>query len=162
MATSAAGQVRRVVILVQENHTVDNYFRGLAPCGAAVATDWPLSPNPPARDQSHDRHAYFHWLTGASTATHLQFDTAAVLPYYLYLAATGAFLENHCSEFGTNSTPNHLAIVGGQSPTLKNPSRRRFHRSGTCRRCPVSLTTTASPGGCTRPRRTTRSPSTAS
>lgn len=125
MATSAAGQVKRVVILVQENHTVDNYFRGLALYGAAVATDWPLSPNPPARDQRHDRHAYFNWLAAAGTATRLQFDTAAVLPYYLYLAATGAFLENHCSEFGTNSTPNHLAIVGGQSPTLKNPSRRQ-------------------------------------
>ena len=47
----------------------------------------------------------------------------AVLPYYAYLAATGAFLENHCSGFGTNSTPNHLLIVGGQSPTLRNPPR---------------------------------------
>lgn len=47
-----------------------------------------------------------------------------MLPYYLYLAITGAFLENHCSGFGTNSTANHLLIVGGQSPTLRNPSRR--------------------------------------
>jgi hypothetical protein len=54
----------------------------------------------------------------------VQFDTVGVLPYYLYLALTGAFLENHCSAFGTNSTANHLAIVGGQSPTLRNPSRR--------------------------------------
>jgi Phosphoesterase family len=116
--------VERVVIMVQENHTTDNYFRGLAPYGGAVATDWPLSPNPPASDQPHDRHAYFDWLTGASTGMHVQFDTAAVLPYYLYLAVTGAFLENHCAGFGTNSTPNHLLIVGGQSPTLKNPSAR--------------------------------------
>ena len=42
-----------------------------------------------------------------------------------YLALTGAFLEHHCSGFGTNSTPNHLLLVGGQSPTLKNPSRRQ-------------------------------------
>jgi hypothetical protein len=112
-----------VVILVQENHTVDNYFRGLAPYGANVATDWPLTPNPPAHDQPHDRHAYYEWLTGAGTAEHAQFDTRTAIPYYLYLALTGAFLENHCSGFGTNSTPNHLLIVGGQSPTLKNPSR---------------------------------------
>jgi Phosphoesterase family len=116
--------VKRVVIMVQENHTTDNYFRGLAPYGAAVATDWPISPNPPAKDNPHDRHAYFEWLTGASTGEHTQFDTGAVLPYYLYLAATGAFLENHCAGFGTNSTANHLLIVGGQSPTLKNPSSR--------------------------------------
>ena len=114
--------VERVVIMVQENHTTDNYFRALAPYGAAVATDWPTAANPPAADNPHDRQAYFEWLTGASTGAHVQFDTAAVLPYYLYLAATGAFLENHCAGFGTNSTPNHLLIVGGQSPTLKNPS----------------------------------------
>ena len=113
--------IMRVVVMVQENHTVDSYFRGLAPYGGNVATDWPLAVNPPTTDQPHDRHAYYEWLTGASTGTHVQFDTAAVLPYYLYLALTGAFLENHCAGFGTNSTANHLIIVGGQSPTLKNP-----------------------------------------
>ncbi|MGN6870536.1 MAG: alkaline phosphatase family protein [Solirubrobacteraceae bacterium] len=120
-----AGRVKRVVILVQENHTTDNYFRSLAPFGGAVASDWPIAANPPAKDQPHDRHAYFEWLTGAGTATHNQFDTRAVLPYYMHLALTGAFFENHCAGFGTNSTPNHLLIVGGQSPTLKNPSARQ-------------------------------------
>jgi Phosphoesterase family len=115
--------IKRVVIMVQENHTTDNYFRDLAPFGAAVATGWPTSPNPPATDPPHDRQAYFEWLTGASTGAHLQFDTRGVLPYYLHLALTGAFLENHCTGFGTNSTANHLLIVGGQSPTLKNPPR---------------------------------------
>jgi phospholipase C len=41
MADAATGAVKRVVIIVQENHTVDNYFRGLAPYGGNVATDWP-------------------------------------------------------------------------------------------------------------------------
>jgi phosphoesterase family protein len=108
--------------MVQENHTTDNYFRALAPYGADVATGWPTSPNPPPSDQPHDRRAYFHWLT-AGTSTHAQFDTAANLRFYEYLALTGAFLDHHCSGFGTNSTPNHLLLVGGQSPTLKNPSR---------------------------------------
>jgi hypothetical protein len=113
------------VILVQENHTTDNYFRSMAAYGANVVADWPLSPNPPAHDQPHDRHAYFQWLTHAIAGEHSQFDTARVLRYYLYLATRYAFLENHCSGFGTNSTPNHLLIVGGQSPTLRNPSRRQ-------------------------------------
>lgn len=125
MSVPADSPIRRVIIIVQENHTTDNYFRGLAPYGAAVATDWPLSPNPPARDQPHDRHTYYEWLTGQITGSHVQFDTASVIPYYLYLAVTGAFLENHCAGFGTNSTPNHLLVLGGQSPTLKNPSRRQ-------------------------------------
>jgi hypothetical protein len=123
MAASAA--IEHVVICVQENHTTDNYFRALGPYGGNVASGWPLTPNPPAHDQAHDRHAYFDWLTGASTGEHSQFDTKADLPYYLYLALTGAFLENHCAGFGTNSTANHLLIVGGQSPTLKNPSSKQ-------------------------------------
>ena len=83
-----------------------------------------------AQDQPHTRAAYAKWLhaqqAGTTTpAAHAQFDTDAVLPYYAYLAATGAFLENHCSGFGTNSTPNHLLIVGGQTPTLRNPPRNQ-------------------------------------
>jgi hypothetical protein len=108
--------------MVQENHTVDCYLRGLAPYGGNVATGWPVAHNPPSSDPPHDRKAYFNWLTGASTGEHVQFDTVSLLPYYLYLALTGATLENHCAQFGTNSTANHLVIVGGQSPTLVNPS----------------------------------------
>jgi hypothetical protein len=119
----AATGVDRVVVMVQENHTTDNYLRGLAPYGVNVATDWPIQPNPPASDHPHDRHAYYRWLSGQHTATHTQFDTDTVLPYYAYLGLTGALLENHCSGFGTNSTPNHLLLVGGQTPTLRNPPR---------------------------------------
>ncbi len=119
----------RVVIMVQENHTVDSYFRGLAPWGANVATGWPIAKNPPPQPPfsayypPHDRKAYFEWLT-KGTAEHSQYDTAAAIPFYLYLGIAGAFLENHCAGFGTNSTPNHLLLVGGQSPTLGNPPRR--------------------------------------
>jgi hypothetical protein len=110
----------RVVVFVQENHTTDNYFRALAPYGARVATGWRVSPNPPKSDHPHDRRAYFRWLT-TGRANHVQFRTDAALPFYLYLATTGAFFENHCSQFGTGSLPNHLVLVGGQSPTLRNP-----------------------------------------
>jgi len=121
-------QVGHVVVFVQENHTTDNYFRSMRAHGANVATDWPRQPNPPTADHPHNRAAYAKWLHAQATgappaAVHAQHDTTAVLPYYAYLAATGAFLENHCSGFGTNSTPNHLLIVGGQTPTLRNPPR---------------------------------------
>ena len=123
-----AAQVGHVVVFVQENHTTDNYFPSMRAWGANVATGWPVEPNPPTKDQNHNRAAYAKWLHaqasgGVTPATHTQFDDVTVLPYYAYLAATGAFLENHCSGFGTNSTPNHLLIVGGQTPTLRNPPR---------------------------------------
>jgi len=120
--------VDRVVVFIQENHTTDNYFSSLRAWGANVATGWPAQPNPPVHDQAHTRAAYAKWLhahaNGTPTsAAHTQIDTNAVLPYYAWLAKTGAFLENHCSGFGTNSTPNHLLLIGGQSPTLRNPPR---------------------------------------
>lgn len=125
-ATASAGSshqnIAHVVVLVQENHTTDNYLSGLAPYGVNVATGWPVTPNPPAQDQPHDRHAYYRWLQSGH-ATRSQVDTLGVLPFYAYLALTGALLENHCSGFGTNSTPNHLLLVGGQSPTMRNPPR---------------------------------------
>jgi len=62
------------VVFVQENHTTDNYFRGLAPYGARVASHWPLTSNPPKSDQPHDRQAYFRWLT-TGHAVGLQFNT---------------------------------------------------------------------------------------
>ncbi len=119
----AGASTARVVIMVQENHTTDNYFGALAPYGANVATGWPIATNPPAADPPHDRHAYFRWLTGQSHGAHVQVDAAALLPYYVALALGGAFFENHCAGFGTNSTPNHLLILGGQSPTIRNPPR---------------------------------------
>jgi phospholipase C len=128
VAASGKQLVDHVVVFVQENHTTDNYFPSMRAFGANIATGWPVQANPPAHDQNHTRAAYAKWLhaqqSGSATpATHTQFDDLAVLPYYAYLAATGAFLENHCSGFGTNSTPNHLLIVGGQTPTLRNPPR---------------------------------------
>ncbi|MGV9295950.1 alkaline phosphatase family protein [Amycolatopsis sp. NPDC003676] len=120
---AATGPIDHVVVLVQENHTTDNYFRSMAAFGANVATGWPVSPNPPKSDQPHDRKAYYRWLTKKSTGAHVQFDTVADLPFYAWLAASGAFVENHCAGYGTNSTPNHLLIVGGQTPTLRNPPR---------------------------------------
>ncbi len=119
--------IAHVVIFIQENHTTDNYFVSMAPWGANLATGWPVAPNPPASDQPHDRQAYYRWLqaqqAGTPTpATHNQFDTVADIPFYAWLAASGAFIENHCAGYGTNSTPNHLLLLGGQSPTLRNPS----------------------------------------
>jgi len=115
----------KIVIFVQENHTTDNYFSSLAAWGANVATGWPAAQNPPPSDQPHDRAAYFRWLQGKQGGTpygnHVQYDADTLLPFYAYLARTGAFFENHATGLGTNSSPNHQMIVGGQAMTLKNP-----------------------------------------
>ena len=80
MGASSHSNIGRVVVIVQENHTTDNYFRGLAPLGVNVATDWPTQANPPVKDQPHDRRAYGAWLKGTGRATRTQFDTACCCP----------------------------------------------------------------------------------
>jgi Phosphoesterase family len=115
----------KLVVFVQENHTTDAYFSSLHAWGANVATGWPAGVNPPKSDQPHDRHAYFRWLrarqSGKPYGKHVEYNTDKALPFYSYLAKTGAFFENHGSGLGTNSTPNHQMLVGGQAMTLKNP-----------------------------------------
>jgi hypothetical protein len=60
-----------------------------------------------------------------------------VLRFYAWLAATGAFLENHCSGFGTNSTPNHRwSWAAGHRGRANRPAAPR-NRCGTCHRCPA-------------------------
>jgi len=95
-----AAAVAHVVVFVQENHTIDNYSRSMRAWGANVASDCPTSPNPPGPDRPHNR-------------------CCPITP----TSPRRGFLENHCSGFGANSTPNHLLIVGGQTPTLRNPPR---------------------------------------
>jgi len=100
--------IAHVVVLVQgKNHTTDNYFRSMAAYGANIATGWPDAPNPPAKDQPHDRHAYHRWLTKTITGTRLAVRhrrRIAVLrvdgrPVALSWGKTTA------SGFGTNSPP---------------------------------------------------------
>ncbi len=114
-------------MFVQENHTTDSYFGCMRPWGVNVAGDWPALPNPPVHDPAHDRAAYVRWLDARrrglpTTATRAQLDADVVVPYYAYLAATGAFVENHCAGWGTGSAANHLLLLGGQSPVVDNPT----------------------------------------
>lgn len=105
VAGMTATGVTGVVVMVQENHTTDNYLRGLAPYGVNVATDWSIQPNPPASDQPHDRHAYYRWLSGQHSATHTQFDTDTVLSYYAYLAKILMPLTGAIGVAGTTTSP---------------------------------------------------------
>jgi hypothetical protein len=109
-----------VVVLVQENKTVDFLFRSLAAWGADVE----VSPTPlaaaPDHDQPHDRNAWVHYAMGDYPAVHAQVDDEALVPLYSWLAKTFTFCDHHVG-LGTNSTPGHLLAVCGQTPTLKNP-----------------------------------------
>jgi phosphoesterase family protein len=119
MTTSS--QVQRVVIFMQENKTTDFYFPTLALWGADVKNDGSLLENAPDFDQPHDRNAWVHYAMGDYPAAALQVDNDTVIPYYSWLAKQFTFCDHHFG-LGTNSTPGHMLAIGGQTPTLRNPS----------------------------------------
>jgi phospholipase C len=48
-----------------------------------------------------------------------QIDNDVVIPYYSWLAKQFTFCDRHFG-VGSNSTPGHMMLVCGQTPTLRN------------------------------------------
>ena len=113
----------RVIIFMQENKTTDFYFPTLAAWGADVRNDGNLLTTPPDFDQPHDRNAWVHYQMGDYSAADFQIDNDTVIPYYSWLAKQFTFCDHHFG-LGSNSTPGHMLAVGGQTPTLRNPSSK--------------------------------------
>jgi hypothetical protein len=61
-----------------------------------------------------------HYRSGDYAAFDVQVDTDTVIPFYAWLAKQHTFCDHHFG-VGSNSTPGHMMLVGGQCPTLKNP-----------------------------------------
>jgi len=110
----------RIVILLQENKTPDYYFPSMAAWGAAIENRGRLRTAPPMPDPKHDRDAWVHFKMGDYTAATVQIDNDVVIPYYSWLAKQFTFCDHHFG-LGTNSTSGHMFVVGGQTPTLRNP-----------------------------------------
>jgi len=118
----AAATPQRVVVLINENKTVDFSFRSLAAFGADVkqypaASVLKAAPN---YDQPHDRSAWVHYRMGDYPAVAKQLDNDVVQPLHAWLAKTYTFCDHHFG-VGTNSTAGHMLAIGGQVSTLKNP-----------------------------------------
>ena len=110
--------IEHVVIIVKENHCFDNYF-GTFPGanGARLAR----SPNPPPRDPDHRHEA---WLTRKQTAARQQFVEQDIPAYFAY-ARQFTVCDNYFTDVAGPSTPNHLMLIGADSPVVDNPPRYR-------------------------------------
>ncbi len=117
---AAVSPEHRVVVFVQENKTTDFYFPTMAAWGAVVANHGNLLAAPPNFDQPHDRNAWVHYSMGDYPALAVQVDNDTVIPFYSWLAKQFVFSDHHFGS-GSNSTPGHMLVIGGQMPTMKNP-----------------------------------------
>jgi phospholipase C len=115
-ALRVTSPIKRVVIIVKENHGYDNYF-GQFPGGSGVTL--PHSPNPPPKDPNH-RHAA--WLTRDTTAARVQFQQKDI-PHYWDFASQFTLCDNYYTDVAGPSTPNHLMLIMADSPVIDNPSR---------------------------------------
>src|SRR5437773_5151391 len=106
--------IEHVVLIIKENHCFDNYF-GTFP--GANGMTMPESPNPPPQDPNH-RHAA--WLTRGTTAPRQQFKEKDIPAYFAY-ARQFALCDNYFTDVAGPSTPNHLMLIGGDSPIIDNP-----------------------------------------
>jgi phospholipase C len=111
MATGTG--IEHVVIIVKENHTLDNYF-GTFP--GATSVKLAHAANPPAADPPHD-HA--SWMKRTSDTTHHVQYLEADIPSYFSYAREFTLCDNYFSEVAGPSTPNHLMLICADAPIIK-------------------------------------------
>src|SRR5262249_17241196 len=107
--------VDHVVIIVKENHTLDNYF-GTFP--GAEGAKLQHAQNPPPDDPDHKHQT---WEKRDSDAVHkVQYKEADIPPYFA-LARQYTLCDHYFSEIAGPSTPNHLMLICADSPVINNP-----------------------------------------
>ena len=140
-ALSSGIPIQHVVVIVQENHTFDNYFgtypgaNGLPPGVAlpakpnatASVKPFPLNKAVSSSDICHSwgcAHAEFDGgkmdgfvYTAGSVLTMGYFDYHQI-PYYWDYASQFVLMDNYFSSALAPSLPNHLYLVAGQSGGL--------------------------------------------
>jgi phospholipase C len=116
-------QIQRIVIIVKENHTFDNYFGTFK---GAAGMKLSRSPNPPPKDPDH-RHAA--WLKRKSMAVRTQFIEQDIPAYFSY-ARQFTLCDHYFTDVAGPSTPNHLMLVAADSPIIDNPPRYRSGGGG--------------------------------
>lgn len=149
VATQATTPIKHLIVLMQENHTFDNYF-GTYPGvnGIPAGTKMPIDPNNPAAGYVQP------WHIGNSTITDLshnlatfasQFDDGKMdgfvytlnslnengklsmgyydgsdIPYYWNLADNYVLFDNFFSSAKDGSDANHMYWVAGVSPVVQH------------------------------------------
>src|SRR5437762_1474850 len=118
MRKTAKSPIQHVVIIVKENHALDNYF-GCFP-GADGDPNLALASDPPSSDHPHTHAA---WLNRANVAAKEQYARANIPNYWRY-AQQYTLCDKYFTEVAGPSTPNHLMLIAAASPIINNPHYR--------------------------------------
>src|SRR2546422_1320694 len=106
--------IEHVVIVVKENHGLDNYF-GTFPGANGMAMAH--AHNPPPNDPNHTHPA---WLKRAKTASRVQYVESDIPKYWAWARAF-TLCDSYFTDVAGPSGPNHLMLVCADSPIIENP-----------------------------------------
>ena len=120
--------IQRVVIIVKENHTFDNYFGTL---GGVDGYQLAHAPNPPDDDPNHRHEA---WIARKSDVHHQLQYRQEDIPAYFALAQQYTLCDRYFSEVAGPSTPNHLMLICADAPIISNPKNHYRPNASAARR----------------------------
>jgi phospholipase C len=114
----AATPIQHVVVIMEENHTFDNYFGDFPGVGANGITE-PAASNPAPHDIDHSGPRTRFAIDGGATDGFdplgaVQYKPSDIPVYWAYAQHYGLG-ENFYTDAASSSTPNHIAMIAGQT-----------------------------------------------
>lgn len=124
---TTATPIKHVVIIMEENHTFDNYFGDFPGVGSYGITEPPASnPAPHDLDHSGPRAAFAidgGAMDGFDPLGMVQYQPSDIPTYWAYAKHFGLG-DNFFTSAASSSTPNHIAMIasqtGGEDQTTQN------------------------------------------
>lgn len=119
-ARAQASPIQHVVVIMMENHTLDNYFGNFP---GVAGTQWgitePPAPNPMPHDLSHSGPRAIAAIDGGNMDQFdplgkVQYQQSDIPTYWAYARQYGLGV-NFFTDAETSSTPNHIAMVAAQT-----------------------------------------------
>jgi phospholipase C len=115
---AASNPIQHVVVIMEENHTFDNYFGDFPGVGTNGITE-PAASNPAPHDMDHSGpRALFAIDSGAMDGFDplgkVQYKPSDIPVYWAYAQHYGLG-ENFYTDAASSSTPNHIAMIAGQT-----------------------------------------------
>jgi phospholipase C len=118
-ATQKSDPIQHVVVIMEENHTFDNYFGDFPGVGAQYALTEPAASDPAPHDIDHSgQRALFAIdggkMNGFDPLGKVQYKQSDIPVYWSYAQHYGLG-ENFYTDAASSSTPNHIAMIAGQT-----------------------------------------------
>lgn len=119
-ARAQASPIKHVVVIMEENHTLDNYFGDFP---GVAGTKWgktePKAPNPMPHDLGHSGQRAIASINGGKMNDFdplgkVQYKKSDIPTYWAYARQYGLGV-NFFTDAETSSTPNHIAMVAAQT-----------------------------------------------